>query len=75
MGQAAAACQGFLVNFISIEFSLAIAIRDEYIEPDESAIAMLGVRPMHGNFVNITDLVRHEPQKLAATIFRLVAKL
>ncbi len=47
----------------------------EYVEPDESAIAMLGVRPMHGNFVNITDLVRHDPQKLAATIFRLVAKL
>jgi len=30
---------------------------------------------MHGNFVNITNLVRHDPQKLAATIFRLVAKI
>lgn len=47
----------------------------EYVEPDEDAIAMLGVRPLHGNFVNITNLVRHDPQKLAATIFRLVAKL
>jgi uncharacterized cofD-like protein len=47
----------------------------EYVHPDEDAIAMLGVRPLHGNFVNITNLVRHDPQKLAATIFRLVAKL
>ncbi len=47
----------------------------EYVEPDEDAIAMLGVRPMHGNFVNITNLVRHDPQKLAATIFRLAAKM
>ncbi len=47
----------------------------EYVVPDEAAIEMLGVRPMHGNFINITNLVRHDPQKLAATIFRLVARL
>ena len=47
----------------------------EYVMPDEDAIALLGVRPMHGNFVNATNLVRHDPGKLAATIFRLVAKI
>lgn len=47
----------------------------EYVEPDENAIEMLGVRPLHGNFVNATNLVRHDPQKLAATIFRIVAKI
>lgn len=47
----------------------------EYVEPDEQAIAMMGVRPLHGNFINTTDLVRHDPQRLAATIFRIAAKL
>jgi uncharacterized cofD-like protein len=47
----------------------------EYVEPDEDAIEMLGVRPLHGNFVNITDLVRHNPQKLASTIFRIVGRI
>jgi uncharacterized cofD-like protein len=26
----------------------------EYVEPDENAIALLGVRPLHGNFINTT---------------------
>ena len=47
----------------------------EYVVPDEDAIEMLGVTPLHGNFINITNLVRHDPEKLASTIFRLVAKL
>ena len=47
----------------------------QYVVPDEDAIEMLGVTPLHGNFINITNLVRHDPEKLASTIFRLVAKL
>jgi uncharacterized cofD-like protein len=47
----------------------------DYVEPDENAISMLGVRPMHGNFVDVTNMVRHHPQKLASAIFRLMAKL
>jgi uncharacterized cofD-like protein len=47
----------------------------EYVEPDEDAIAMLGVRPLHGNFINTSNLVRHDSQKLAAAIFRVVAKM
>lgn len=47
----------------------------EYVTPDESAIEMLGVRPLHGNFIDDANLVRHNPQKLAASIFRIAAKL
>jgi len=47
----------------------------DYVVPDEDAISMLGVRPLHGNFVDVTNLVRHNPQKLASAIFRLAAKL
>jgi uncharacterized cofD-like protein len=47
----------------------------EYVDPDEAAIEMLGVRPIHGNFIDDTNLVRHNPQKLAASIFRLLAKM
>lgn len=47
----------------------------EYVEPDEDAINMLGVKPLHGNFVNITNLVRHDSPKLAASIFKILAKM
>jgi uncharacterized cofD-like protein len=47
----------------------------EYVEPDEDAIEMMGVRALHGNFLDVTNLVRHHPQKLASTIFRVVARL
>lgn len=47
----------------------------EYVEPDEAAITMLGVRPVHANFIDDTNLVRHNATKLAATIYRLIGKL
>lgn len=47
----------------------------EYVEPDEDAIAILGVRPMHGNFIDDTNLVRHDSSRLASAIFRIVARL
>ena len=46
----------------------------EYVEPDENAIAMLGVQPRHGNFIDATNLVRHNPPKLADAIFKIAAK-
>jgi uncharacterized cofD-like protein len=46
-----------------------------WVEPDTAAIEMLGVRPMQGNFVDITNVVRHNPQKLAQAIFRIMARL
>ena len=49
----------------------------DWVEPDIAAIEMLGVRPFQGNFVDITDdnTVRHNPQKLAQAIFRILSKL
>jgi uncharacterized cofD-like protein len=49
--------------------------RADYVEADLAAIEMLGVRPIQGNFADVTDVVRHNPQKLAQAIFRIVAKL
>ena len=47
----------------------------EYVTPDEAAIEMLGVRPIKSNFIDDNNLVRHNPQKLATTIFRVLAKM
>jgi uncharacterized cofD-like protein len=47
----------------------------DWVEPDVSAIEMLGVRPIQGNFVDITNVVRHNPHKLAQAIFRIMARL
>ena len=46
----------------------------DWVEPDTDAVAMLGVRPVKGNFIDVSNLVRHNPQKLAHAIFRIVAK-
>lgn len=45
------------------------------VEADLDALRMLGVRPLRGNFIDVTNVVRHNPRKLASTIFRLAAKL
>jgi uncharacterized cofD-like protein len=47
----------------------------DWVEPDIAAIEMLGVRPVQGNFIDVTNLVRHNPPKLAQAIFRIVARL
>ena len=46
----------------------------DWVEPDVDAIEMLGVRTIQGNFVDVTNLVRHNPHKLAQAIFRIVAR-
>jgi uncharacterized cofD-like protein len=46
----------------------------DFVKPDEDAIDMLNVRPVHGNFIDVTNLVRHNPQKLSQAIFRIAAK-
>lgn len=47
----------------------------KFIQPDETEIEMLGVRPIHGPFIDVSNVVRHNPQKLAQAIFRIVARL
>jgi uncharacterized cofD-like protein len=45
------------------------------VEPDVDAMRMLGVRPLRGSFIDVTNVVRHNPRKLASMIFRLAARL
>lgn len=45
------------------------------VEADVDALRMLGVRPLRGNFIDVTNVVRHNPRKLASVIFRLASKL
>ena len=53
----------------------------DFVEFDENALEMLGVRAVKGNFTQISDspavkhVVRHDPRKLAQMLFRIIAKL
>ena len=47
----------------------------KYIVPEEAEIEMLGVRPIHGPFIDVSNVVRHNPQKLSTAIFRIAARL
>ena len=51
------------------------AMGSEYIAPDETEIEMMGVRPIHGPFIDVSNVVRHHPGKLAAAIFRIAARI
>jgi len=43
-----------------------------YVEPDAAAIREMGYRPIVGNYISQTDVVRHDPQKLAQAILKLI---
>lgn len=44
----------------------------ELVSPDVDIIREMGYRPITGNFISQTEVVRHDPQKLAQAILRLV---
>ncbi len=44
----------------------------ELVSPDIDAIREMGYKPIVGNLISQTDVVRHDPQKLAQAIVRLV---
>ena len=44
----------------------------ELVSPDVDVIREMGYKPITGNFINQTEVVRHDPQKLAQAILRLV---
>ncbi len=44
----------------------------ELVSPDVDVIREMGYKPITGNFISQTDVVRHDPQKLAQAILRLV---
>lgn len=51
------------------------AIGAEYIQPEETEIEMMGVRAIHGPFIDVSNVVRHHPGKLAAAIFRIASRI
>ena len=42
------------------------------VEPDTDRIRHMGYRPIAGNFISQTDVVRHDPESLAEAIMRLL---
>jgi uncharacterized cofD-like protein len=44
----------------------------ELVIPDTDRLKAMGVRPIVGDFLNETDVVRHDPMRLADAIFKLV---
>ncbi|MHB1000261.1 MAG: gluconeogenesis factor YvcK family protein [Armatimonadota bacterium] len=44
----------------------------ELVSPDVDTIKEMGYKPITGDFISQTDVVRHDPQKLAQAILRLV---
>jgi len=44
----------------------------ELVKPDVENIRQMGFRAVVGDFISQTDVVRHDPHKLAAAIFRLM---
>lgn len=43
-----------------------------FVEPDVLAIQKMGYRPIVGDYISQTDVVRHDPEKLAQAILKLV---
>ena len=43
-----------------------------FVEPDISAIRETGYRPIIGDFISQTNVVRHDPEKLANAIVKLI---
>ncbi len=46
--------------------------RQHFVEPDVDRIRAMGLRYIQGNFMSETDVVRHDPMKLAARLLTLV---
>lgn len=44
-----------------------------YVVPDVEEVEEMGIRPVTGNFISQTDLVRHDPEKLASAILKLIS--
>lgn len=46
----------------------------EPVEPDVEAVAALGVTPITAEVISMTNLVRHNPEKLADAIWRIISE-
>ena len=45
-----------------------------FVEPDVDRVRALGVRPLAGDYVSETDVVRHDPMKVASRLVSLVGR-
>jgi uncharacterized cofD-like protein len=43
-----------------------------FVEPDASVIREMGFKPIVGDYISQTEVVRHDPEKLAQAILRLI---
>jgi len=48
------------------------AERQFFVEPDAAAVREMGYRPIVGDYISQTDVVRHDPEKLAQALLKLV---
>jgi uncharacterized cofD-like protein len=46
----------------------------QWVRPDTDEIRRLGLRPVMGNFISQSNVVRHDPEKLAEQIIRLSSR-
>ncbi|NLA58866.1 MAG: YvcK family protein [Firmicutes bacterium] len=44
------------------------------VEPDVAEVAALGVTPITAEVISMTNLVRHDPEKLAEVIYRIITE-
>lgn len=47
-------------------------VASELVSPDVDTIREMGYKPITGNFISQTEVVRHDPEELAQAILRLV---
>jgi hypothetical protein len=47
-------------------------VGQRFVEPDVENIRALGYTPILGNFICETNVVRHDAEKLADAIFRVI---
>lgn len=47
-------------------------VGQEFVEPDSDRIRAMGLRPVAGNLISETDVVRHDPLRIADAIMRMV---
>ena len=43
-----------------------------FVEPDGARIREMGYKPLVGDYISQTDVVRHDPEKLAEAILKLI---
>ena len=75
-------CRHKLFNYVLVNREVpSIKLLEKYrttgaelVTPDVDKIRAMGYRPIAGNFISQTEVVRHDPEALALAILKLVAE-